>query len=280
MRRWGTSRRCCRNGRPRLVRAGLLTVLFCAGTSIGVAASEAADPRCSDPVQDASFTTPSVEDCVFILRAAVGDGVCDPECICDPGFKEGITVEDALVCLRRSVGLNVALDCRCPWETTYVEDLSSSPVLHYRQHPWYQFCPLDDIASASIEPNGDGTLQLRMTLLNDATRCFSDCFESDYGFDCGWTVPDEWSDCPCIAPGPVRQLSDEEAAEFRNLLRRFELDEAVEPYPWCGYADPPYGYRLDVGRYAFLYPTCESPQLAFRQLGRILDLLERLRDAS
>lgn len=70
---------------------------------------------CSQPISDG--TSPTALDCVFILRAAIGFVSCDPVCICDPSGDDSITPTDALICIRRAVGMNVPQLC-CGVTTT------------------------------------------------------------------------------------------------------------------------------------------------------------------
>ncbi len=69
---------------------------------------------CSRPLTYAQAgATPKSSDCLHILRAAVGQHACVPDCICSP--TGGLTPKssDALRCLKRAVGQDVPLDCRC-----------------------------------------------------------------------------------------------------------------------------------------------------------------------
>lgn len=70
--------------------------------------------RCGQPATDG--TNPTVTDCLYVLKAAVGTRTCTPQCICDVNASGGITAGDALLCLRKSVGQDVTLDCglQCP----------------------------------------------------------------------------------------------------------------------------------------------------------------------
>ena len=73
---------------------------------------EAAQGGCGQPVS--SGAQPIASDCLFILRAAVGSETCSPDCVCDTNGTDDTTASDALVCLKRAVGQDVDLDCRCP----------------------------------------------------------------------------------------------------------------------------------------------------------------------
>ena len=75
--------------------------------SSGVAA-----PACAQPLS--AGEAPEGTDCLFILQAAVGVAVCDPECVCAPGGELPPDVGDALLCLLKSVGADLPLDCPCP----------------------------------------------------------------------------------------------------------------------------------------------------------------------
>src|SRR4029079_6362851 len=73
---------------------------------------EAAQGDCGQPV--GSGAQPIASDCLFILRAAVGSETCRPDCVCDTNDTDDTTASDALVCLKKAVGQDVGLDCRCP----------------------------------------------------------------------------------------------------------------------------------------------------------------------
>ena len=69
-------------------------------------------PRCSQPISTGDY--PLASDCLYILRAAVGDVTCTPECICAPSGSDPISATDALICLRATVHMDVSdLNCRC-----------------------------------------------------------------------------------------------------------------------------------------------------------------------
>lgn len=93
-------------GRALLVSAVLGCVL---PTWASVATADPGD--CSQPISPGS--SPAASDCLFILRAAVGSSVCDPQCVCDPNAVDLITAPDALLCLRYAVGQDVDLMCAC-----------------------------------------------------------------------------------------------------------------------------------------------------------------------
>lgn len=70
-----------------------------------------AEPLCAQPLTGGEG--PEASDCQFLLRVAVGSESCDPVCICDPNGNGETTTNDALLCLRSSVGLDVPLECPC-----------------------------------------------------------------------------------------------------------------------------------------------------------------------
>jgi hypothetical protein len=74
-------------------------------------AAQGAMGDCSQPFT--SGDSPSVTDCLFILKVAVGSETCSPECICAPSGTLPTTATDALVCLRKAVGQPIALQCPC-----------------------------------------------------------------------------------------------------------------------------------------------------------------------
>jgi hypothetical protein len=73
--------------------------------------SDSESPPCAQPVTTGDG--PKSSDCLFILRTAVGSATCEPVCICDPNGSGGVSTSDALVCLRKAVGQDVALGCDC-----------------------------------------------------------------------------------------------------------------------------------------------------------------------
>ena len=83
-----------------------------------------AEGDCSQPVS--SGAVPSVSDCLFILRTAVGISTCDPACICAPKGTLPISAADALLCLKKSVGQNVTLSCPCEATTSTTNTTTTS----------------------------------------------------------------------------------------------------------------------------------------------------------
>jgi hypothetical protein len=71
---------------------------------------------CAQPASNGAV--PSVSDCLFILRTAVGITTCDPACICAPKGTLPTSASDALLCLRKAVGQDVTLNCPCDGGTT------------------------------------------------------------------------------------------------------------------------------------------------------------------
>jgi hypothetical protein len=72
----------------------------------------AAQGDCGQPVS--SGAQPTASDCLRILRVSVGSDTCARACICDTNGIGGTTASDALVCLKKAVGQDVDLGCRCP----------------------------------------------------------------------------------------------------------------------------------------------------------------------
>jgi Cytochrome C oxidase, cbb3-type, subunit III len=72
--------------------------------------------RCAQPLT--SGPQPTASDCLVILKAALGAGGCDPECICAPKGSLPISATDALICLKRAIGQQVTLQCPCEGVTT------------------------------------------------------------------------------------------------------------------------------------------------------------------
>ena len=71
----------------------------------------AAQGDCSQPVSTGS--APAASDCLYILKVAVGSLTCSPACICAPKGTLPTSSSDALLCLRKSVGQQVQLNCPC-----------------------------------------------------------------------------------------------------------------------------------------------------------------------
>jgi len=95
---------------------------------------------CGQPVSTGA--TPTASDCLFILKSAVGSTICDPECVCDTNGTGGVTASDALRCLSKAVGLDVALDCPCGATTTTLPSSSCGLLVNGR---------LDDPVTTSPE---------------------------------------------------------------------------------------------------------------------------------
>src|SRR5262245_35055727 len=91
---------------PRIATALTFFILF------SIAPLRAAHGGCGQPVS--SGAKPIASDCLFILRSAVGSQTCDPACVCDTNGTDDTTASDALVCLKKAVGQDVDLECRCP----------------------------------------------------------------------------------------------------------------------------------------------------------------------
>jgi hypothetical protein len=67
--------------------------------------------NCAQPLSSGAM--PTATDCLFILNAAVGATTCNPECICAPKGSVPVSATDALICLNKATGIDVALDCPC-----------------------------------------------------------------------------------------------------------------------------------------------------------------------
>jgi hypothetical protein len=93
----------------RILFAFLLTALV-------LAPGSAHAQQCAQPLS--SGAQPTASDCLFILKAAVGTEVCQPECVCVPSGSLPIKATDALLCLNAAVGAPVSLDCPCEPTTT------------------------------------------------------------------------------------------------------------------------------------------------------------------
>jgi hypothetical protein len=78
--------------------------------------ASAAQGDCAQPASTGA--APSVTDCLYILRTAVGTVECEPECVCAPKGSLPATALDALLCLKTAVGQSIALNCPCGAVTT------------------------------------------------------------------------------------------------------------------------------------------------------------------
>jgi hypothetical protein len=93
------------------VAAAALAMLLGSGTP-----APAAQGDCGQPLSSGSG--PTVTDCVAVLKAALGSFQC-AICVCDVNGSGSLTALDALQCLKKSVGQNVALSCpSCTTTTT------------------------------------------------------------------------------------------------------------------------------------------------------------------
>src|SRR5689334_22924879 len=92
----------------------IATSLLLIASLASAAPALAAKGDCSQPVS--SGTGPLTSDCLFILKVSVGSQTCDPACICAPQDGVPVLASDALRCLRKAVGQDVALACGCSTE--------------------------------------------------------------------------------------------------------------------------------------------------------------------
>ena len=92
----------------------ILVTIFLAALLALPAAAEA--QQCAQPLSTGA--NPTASDCLFILKAAVGTEVCQPECVCAPSGTLPVKATDALLCLNAAVGAPVPLNCPCGPTTT------------------------------------------------------------------------------------------------------------------------------------------------------------------
>ncbi len=86
--------------------------MMVAGVLVGpTSRAHAGVGSCAQPLS--SGAEPVASDCLYILRAAVGSVTCSNPCICEPRGTTPPKASDALMCLKKSVGTDVALDCPC-----------------------------------------------------------------------------------------------------------------------------------------------------------------------
>lgn len=80
---------------------------------------------CGQPVSTGS--APTAADCVFVLKAAIGNGVC-AMCVCDIDNNGSKSTADALRCLKKAVGQNIPLACpSCSGPTTTTTTIKAPP---------------------------------------------------------------------------------------------------------------------------------------------------------
>lgn len=94
-------------GLRRILVAATVVVAVASGSTIALAANG----DCSQPASNSAG--PATSDCLYILKVAVGTLSCSPTCICAPKGTLPTTTADALLCLRKSVGQSVTLNCPC-----------------------------------------------------------------------------------------------------------------------------------------------------------------------
>jgi hypothetical protein len=88
-----------------LAGAALLTL---AGSAVRADLDDCGQPITTGPAATAS-------DCLFLLRASVGNETCEVPCICDVDRSGVTSATDALVCLRIAVGSPGEKTCYCPY---------------------------------------------------------------------------------------------------------------------------------------------------------------------
>jgi hypothetical protein len=82
---------------------------------------------CAQPASDGE--SPRASDCLFILKVAVGQRTCEPECICAPLGSLPPRASDALACLKVAVGQDVTLACPCTTTSTTTTSTSTTTTL-------------------------------------------------------------------------------------------------------------------------------------------------------
>jgi hypothetical protein len=90
---------------------GATTTTMGATTTSSTTSTTVVTANCAQPVSGGPM--PTATDCLFILNAAVRVTTCSPECICAPSGTLPISATDALICLNKSVGVDVPLNCPC-----------------------------------------------------------------------------------------------------------------------------------------------------------------------
>jgi len=93
------------------VLVGALTSMLFSFSLFQAAPAHAGFHDCGQLVSDGITT--SAGDALFILRAAVGSQTCEYPCLCDTNGNGNTTTTDALIALRRAVGIDVRLACSC-----------------------------------------------------------------------------------------------------------------------------------------------------------------------
>jgi arylsulfatase A-like enzyme len=89
----------------------MLLGLVVAAAATVPSTARAAPGDCGQPASQGP--SPTVTDCLQILRAAVGSSTCDPPCICAPTGSLPAKASDALLCIRKVSGQDVSFDCPC-----------------------------------------------------------------------------------------------------------------------------------------------------------------------
>lgn len=72
--------------------------------------------ECGQPVSGSG--APALSDCLYILQAAIGTVVCDPECACAVKGTLPASAQDALLCVKVMIGLADGFACPCAPPTT------------------------------------------------------------------------------------------------------------------------------------------------------------------
>lgn len=167
-------------GRPGVRGAHLLAAMaLAAGFFLQAPVALAANGDCSQPNSNGSG--PSASDCLFILKVAVGQTTCSPECICAPKGTLPTVASDALLCLKKSVGQSVTLNCPCEEPLPDGDDFNdefTDPNL------WSD----DFVNGNGVLDETDQVLEYRCAVGTDYDQSLRDWLGSLLPYDADWEV--------------------------------------------------------------------------------------------
>jgi len=119
----------------------------------------AAQGDCAQPVS--TGTAPTVRDCLYVLQVSVsgGSSSCDTPCICDADGDRAISATDALLCMRKAVGIHDVGLCNLCAEPLPQLEVITRGVADIPQDA-YGICPTELGFSILLAADGRGWVSL------------------------------------------------------------------------------------------------------------------------
>ncbi|MFQ5591536.1 MAG: hypothetical protein ACE5HE_10265 [Phycisphaerae bacterium] len=149
---------------------------------------------------------------------------------------------------------------------TDVVDLSAFGQFSFARAPGLGFCPpLDQVHTASIVANGDGSYILNATVLRAGTGTSGACIGT-------LTVP-----CATTTQLEARTLSVAEVSALAAAFSEVHVEQVADPVCNQVVVDPCVVNQFAWDAFLITDYKCSGPRLSPEEAGRIISLLEQLR---